>query len=382
MKILFINHNSLESNSGIHIVNIANHLVRNGMECFVCVPCQKRTEKKMGNYLFEIVDSNDLRKNVNDWKIDIIHAWTPRECVRLITEEFSKIYQCPYIVHLEDNEEYLLEANLGRSISYLKSLSQAKLDKIIPPHLSHPIYYREFLEHARGITLIIEELCEFCPPGISREVIWPGYENEIEWTPKLNGLLRKQLGIEPNEYVVVYTGNSHSANQKEVFSLYLAIGLLNRVGIPTRIVRTGIDNSEIVSKNLNEVLNKYIINLGFVDRNTLPSILSLADVLVQPGKIDNFNNFRFPSKLPEFLASGKPVILPATNIGKYLKDGEECILLRQGHALEIAKKLELLFINNDLRARIGEAGRLFAAKNLNWVESTKKLLSFYQNLLN
>jgi hypothetical protein len=68
----------------------------------------------MGNYLFEIVDSNDLRKNVNDWKIDIIHAWTPRECVRLITEEFSKIYQCPYIVQLEDNECICWEANLGR----------------------------------------------------------------------------------------------------------------------------------------------------------------------------------------------------------------------------------------------------------------------------
>jgi hypothetical protein len=47
-------------------------------------------------------------------------------------------------------------------------------------------------------------------------------------------------------------------------------------------------------------------------------LLALADLLVQPGKPDAFNDYRFPSKLPEFLSVGRPVILPDTNIAKHM----------------------------------------------------------------
>ena len=47
----------------------------------------------------------------------------------------------------------------------------------------------------------------------------------------------------------------------------------------------------------------------------LPALLRLADVLVQPGESNRFNTHRLPSKLPEFLASGRPVIMPRANLG-------------------------------------------------------------------
>ena len=53
---------------------------------------------------------------------------------------------------------------------------------------------------------------------------------------------------------------------------------------------------------------EYTQSLGFIeDRHRIADILCLADVLIQPGRPDPFNDLRFPSKLPEFFAMGKPV---------------------------------------------------------------------------
>ena len=74
----------------------------------------------------------------------------------------------------------------------------------------------------------------------------------------------------------------------------------------------------------------------------VPGYLALADAYVQPGAPDEFNRYRLPSKLPEFLSMGRPVILPACNLGNELVDGEEALLLREGSALEIAARIENL----------------------------------------
>ncbi len=257
---------------------------------------------------------------------------------------------------------------------------------LIPPHLSHPLRYKEFLEGAAGTSVIMDTLLEFCPGDRPARVIWAGYEESMEWSRGVDANLRARLKIGDHERVIVYTGNLHSANRAEVFSLYLAVALLNRHGIKTRLVRTGTDYVPLIDsaaklEPVSDDLQAHCINLGHVPRQDLPSILSLADVLVQPGKADAFNAYRFPAKLPEFLATGKPVMLPATNIGRFLKDGEQCILLRDGNALEIAQKLETLFNDGALSERIGAAGRLFAERRLTWRQSAEDLRAFYQSTL-
>ena len=127
MKILFINHYHLNCNSGIHIFNLDNQLTSFGIECAVCVPDQKDAVNELGKPLFQVVDFKEARQGKHLGKIDIIHAWTPRERVRLMTEELVEEFSCPYVVHLEDNEEALLGAALGKSVSSLMKLPQKQL---------------------------------------------------------------------------------------------------------------------------------------------------------------------------------------------------------------------------------------------------------------
>lgn len=379
MHILFVNYHHLDSNSGIHIFNLANQLSRRGVTCTVCVPGHKEKTDALGNRTFE-VHTFEEEKRLAGRRVDLIHAWTPRENVRQMTETLASKYGAPYLVHLEDNEEAILESNLQMTVKTLLRLPDAQLNALIPEHLSHPIRYRQFLKNARGMTMVMDTLQAFGPENEAKEVIWPGYEEELEWHRPPDYSLRQRLGISHDEYVVVYTGNVHNANRREVFSLYLAVGLLNRHGVRTRLVRTGTDYVRLYDKQL-KMLDQYCISLGHLPRTDLPALLSIADALVQPGKADAFNMYRFPSKLPEYLASGKPVLLPSVNIGRFLKDEEEAVLLKDGNALEIAQKLEALFPDHERRERIGEGGRRFAEANLRWSSSAEKLLSFYEKIL-
>ena len=381
MKVLFVNYHHLDSNSGIHIFNLANQLTQLGVECTVCVPNQKETVAALGKPSFETLNIADLRRNKSRRMFDLIHFWTPREVVRKMAEELLEMYSCPYLVHLEDNEEFLIQAYKGLSPRVLRRFPSSLLDLIIPSYISHPTRYKRFLAEANGITVITDALQNLFPVDIPSEIIWAGYQDDLEWRMPTDSELKRRLGITHSDFVVVYTGNVHAANLKEVASLYEAVALTRLRGYSVKLVRTGLNQIRFPGASLNAAKNDYCIDLGRVPRNQLPSILSIADVLVQPGMPGPFNDYRFPSKLPEYLASGKPVVLPKTNIGQHLKDNEECLLLEKGDALDIAKKLEILFSDEILRNKIGSGGRKFAERHLNWNRIARKLHSFYLSYL-
>ena len=380
MRILFVSQSHLDSNSGIHIYNLANQITKMGGECVVCVPEHTDASQKMENILFEVILFEEALETMGPGQYDLIHAWTPREHVRRVTQQLAAGCHCPYIVHLEDNEEAILESFLGYPMRELQGLPQRYLDAIVPGHISHPQNYKEFLGNAQGVTVIMDTLLKFCPSNIPNLVMWAGFEEELQWHMPKDKKFLHHLGIDDQENVVVYTGNVHQANKQEVSSLYLAVGILNRSNIKTRLVRTGRNQVPLLSPAMDKILQKYVVELEWIPRKQLPALLSIADVLVQPGNSNIFNDYRFPSKLPEYLATGKPVLLPKTNIGRFLKDGEECLLLTEGDALEISNKLTTLILDKPLAEKIGRGGRQFAEDHLKWSVNAKQLYAFYKHV--
>ena len=92
---------------------------------------------------------------------EIVHAWTPRENVRLFCEKLAGFCDFSLFVHLEDNEELILEVNLG--MPFEKLARSRSVD--IPINLSHPRNYRAFIASAAGVTMIMDRLERFVPPG-------------------------------------------------------------------------------------------------------------------------------------------------------------------------------------------------------------------------
>jgi glycosyltransferase involved in cell wall biosynthesis len=105
----------------------------------------------------------------------------------------------------------------------------------------------------------------------------------------------------------------------------------------------------------------------------------MADVLVQPGKSNKFNDYRFPSKLPEFLSASRPVILPNANLARYMTHGLHGFILVDCNAVAIADSIREIMSNPELYNRLAAGALDFFRARLSWAESAKKLNEFYSS---
>lgn len=384
LKIVFICHNDFRANSAIQMFHLSNALVGLGHEVTTVVPAGSDSVRNCGHPHFRVLEFSDItsqaplfEKNASP---DLVHAWTPREAIRKLTESLVKRFGCRYFVHLEDNEDFVTSALTGLPLERLLVLPDSLIDSRIGNNWSHPRRMRVFLAGAAGVSVLIDRLVEFVPRDVPRVTIWPSCDEKIFCPQESDEDLRLLLGITGGEFVLTYNGNLHAANLPEIHSLYLAVGLLNRIGHRVRLIRLGTDFVDAFGEARRQ-LEPFIINLGHTSYSEQPRYLALADALVQPGRPDKFNDYRFPSKLPEFLRMGKPVVLPKTNVGLAMRDESDCLLLTDGTAVEIADKIERLIVDRHLRERLAGGALSFSRENLSWAKAANALSEFYSNAL-
>ncbi len=107
----------------------------------------------------------------------------------------------------------------------------------------------------------------------------------------------------------------------------------------------------------------------------LPVYLSQADILISP-RLKGKNT---PMKLYSYLISGKPVL--ATNIESHTQAIDDtCSKLVNPDPESFAEGFQELIENEDLRKKIGEAGKLLAKKNYSLESYKLKLKNIYDQL--
>lgn len=382
MNILFALYHDFTANSAAHVRSLANELTQFGNQCIVAVPNNKASISNLGPVQFRPIEFWEALQTGFSFSDnrgpDIIHAWTPRELVRKFSAAICNLYNSHLFVHMEDNEWHLLSCAFGQPFGQIAALDPEELDRRVPDTLAHPLRAREFLEGADGITVIIDRLRELLPPVKATLELWPSADERFFKPCPKQQVEKAALGIPRNSAVVVYTGNVHAANAHEVRSLYLAVAMLNREGHPATLIRTGRDFCSFLGPD--ETWGReHALELGLVPYQRIPQLLALADVLVQPGKSDTFNDYRFPSKLPEFLSAGRPVILPNANIARHMKHGRHGFILSDSNAIAIANAIREITSNPALSERLSAGALEFFKERLSWSVSAKKLLEFYKN---
>ena len=379
MRVLFVYFGPFDVNSGIQAYHFGNELTDLGWEVTVAGRGDPERAKAVGEPRFECISHEQVEGKLRQMRRSpaetIVVGWTPRERVRLMTMDAVRQLGVPYVIHLEDNEELLIESATGRSLAELQRLPLRQQDSLVPIDLIHPTHHREFLDGAAGITVITEALDEFNTAGRPHRVVRPGIDLE-RFRPDLEPKPRAELGLAPEDFVLVYHGTIHYANQHEMLSLYLAVKLLQRRGHRVRLVRLGHSEFGGPDPRAFRALGDGVIELGPIAWREIPAYLAVADAYVQPGPPDDFNRYRLPSKLPEFLAMGRPVILPHCNIGNDLAHGEDALLLEQGNAMEIVAHIEKLLTDRELAGRLGAGARRFAAEQLSWQANAAGLADF------
>ena len=379
-NILFALYHDFSANSAVHVHNFANELAALGHSTAVAIPDGCDSGSALGKqdysvHRFEEVEGNWGRVFPNGRPPDVVHAWTPRENVRLFCEKLAGFCDFALFVHLEDNEELILEVNLGMPFEQLARSPSAE----IPLNLSHPRNYRAFIASAAGVTMIMDRLEQFVPAKTPKLILWPGADERLFFPRPRDPEGLEQVGISEGTVVLCYTGNVHSANARDVRSLYLAAAILDREGTPAKLIRTGRDFCPFLGPD-EEWAHRVSIDLGHVAYQEIPALLSLADVLVQPGADNAFNEFRLPGKLPEFFAMGRPVIVPRSNVGRFVRHGEEGWVLNKVDALGIVNAVLELRANKSLSDRLATGAMEFCREHFNWKKSTQGLVRFYEEI--
>ncbi len=385
-KIVFVANGTIISNSGGHVKNFAEQLSHQGNMVYVVAKNAKVECIQGVNYIGRDVVLDRHNDNHEIWRRfdgrTIIHTWTPRtDCIEL-THLLAERLLAPYVVHMEDNEDLLTAEHLGLNPSqFLQQPALAFNDT--PTSLSHPLNFRTFIASSIGVTVIVDKLAEFVPDNVPVCLLEPGV-NTRKFMPFPGRTHRTRLlhsfRVPDNATIFAYNGNMHPANKREIFSLYTALLILRRRNHNVHLLRTGTDYCNGIDLSFGK-LKGAAIELGFVEEERMLEILQCADFFVQPGRGNAFNDYRFPSKLPEFLSLGRPVLLPRSNLGRRLVHKEEAIIMERGDGVEIADCAELIMADAALREKIGKAGRRFAESNLDWGRNARGLNHFYNFIL-
>lgn len=386
MNILFVCYQDYRANSMVHIAGFAAGLSRLGHTCAVAVPEKPHTLSAVPSPAFIPLLYADILKNPARFPggrpPDIIHAWTPRwhvaDFVLALLRRLAK--PARLVVHLEDNEEHLAEEIAGRPFAELRRARPDELRPLRDWRLIHPWRHRLFLHAADAVTHITPALEKFVPAGRPAPVLRPAVDSSFFGINSPDTDQRRRLGLPPEARVIVYPGGVNPINTPEIRDLYAATALLDTEASPVRLVRTGA-SPDWFTNRLTPRERAVTIDLGFVDRDRIAPLLSLADVLVQPGRPGPFNDYRLPSKLAEFLACGKPVVMPATNLAAELEDGRDALFLHQGTPEEIAARCREIFDDPGLARRLGENARAAARRLFDPERQTALLAKLYEEVL-
>ena len=89
----------------------------------------------------------------------------------------------------------------------------------------------------------------------------------------------------------------------------------------------------------------------------------------------------FPTKLGEYLALGRPVVVTKVGeIPRYLEDGVSAYLVEPGDVAGLAKKINEVFADPVLAEQIGISGREVALKNFDYKVHAEELRDWIRSI--
>ncbi len=371
MNTLIVSYGNIDNNSGYQIVELARSLIRSGCQVAIAVPKIDNSSEFTNKLEIPLWHFRDLLENPGlAGNVDLVHAWTTREIVRKFILEFLQLQQAQLVVHLVDNEEAVRE----------RLWAPESADSSIPDGLSCPDGFRALLGAAAGVTYIHSKLKEFVLPGQPSTPLTPIVDFEFLSATATYSCPPGLNKDEVKGVAVCYTGNLNQANLKDLRILYTALNKLNKDGFPATLLKTGLTPAELLAE-ISHDMDFPSIDLGIVPRAQIPAILAHADICVQPGNIDEFNDYRLPSKIPEILAMGRPLITGACNIGNTLKAHRAAMVINEMTADNLATTIRELSENAALREELSANGLALARKIFSAHGVTERLTGFYQQVL-
>lgn len=217
------------------------------------------------------------------------------------------------------------------------------------------------------------------PPGVDTSHFYPIPQDEA----------KQAIGIPPQDRMALFVGRIEPL--KGIDTLIRAMAIVKRncsqFKCPHYLVIIGGDPDADPRKMSDEMarlqdlcddlgLDEVVIFLGKRGQNTLPYYYSAAEVVVMPSHYESFGMVAL-----EAMACGTPVI--ASRVGGLaflVQDGKTGYFVPAQDPEALSQKLRLLFVDHDLRRKLGEQAADYARK-FNWQAITRQMVGLYGQLV-
>ena len=171
------------------------------------------------------------------------------------------------------------------------------------------------------------------------------------------------------------------------------IGMLEAFGKATELVKkpilfisTGTISKSPHHEEIKRIINQYhlkdkVFFTGYISDEELKENLSKASLVIINKYLNQQNTYCFSTKLGEYLAAGKPVII--TNVGEamnWLKNGESAYIVEPNDTDLLAKAIVEAFNNPEKRKMIGINGKKICKDCFDYRNYGKKLQLFFNTI--
>jgi glycosyltransferase involved in cell wall biosynthesis len=394
IRILFLNHNVVRRGGTFYrAYHVARYLVQRGhaVTLLSISPHRRWGFQREISAGVEIIQTPDLlwgigRTGWDPWDTvcriaylhnqhwDIVHAWDCRPAVilpALYARRRSRKYGCKLVIDWCDW--------WGRGGT--QSDRPGRFAKMLYGPVE-TFFEESFRTRADGTTVASRALRDRAIAlGVPDEplMILPGGSDTETVRPVESPVARAQLGISASDWVVGYLG-ALPATEVDLLTSALTLARSDIQNLRFLAVGVSIAGSSLsLRAAIGERWGDWITEIERISFDQVGLYLSACDAVVLAMRCSVSNIARWPSKINDYLAAGRPIV--ATNVGEVERLFQHGVgRLAKDDARSLADGIVYLARHRAEAEQFGKQGRALAEGELNWSNLAKRLEEFYERV--
>jgi glycosyltransferase involved in cell wall biosynthesis len=388
MKILMLTYNMAGiGGSFIRAYSLAKSLVHLGYQVTLLAsrrfPGRKRIKEEisgvriiqMADWMPERVRHGGLSpfdvfgrlEHIRRMPYDLVHGFDHRPAVSIPALFARRRWHIPYVADwadlwgrggIGDKRRYIIGKTMAYADHQLEQSVHRRADAATV--VSHYL-----LERAKEMG-IPEERIHLVQVGANIDVIRP--------LPKI--AMRQKYGLPESVPIVVHIGFA-PFDIPMLAATFIALARCNPRVI---LVLCGASFHSLDKAIEAAGLTERVRHLGAIPYERLEEVLACGDVMIMPYSRSTMNIARYPNRIGDYLAAGRPIATSRTCDPGILVESEKIGITADDDPETFAEAIQKLLADPDLCDEMGRRARLLAETRLSWQIIARQLDDLYQRL--
>ena len=386
LNILFINHNVIGSGTYLRAYYLGKHLTNYGHNITILATSKKSKlktiitkENSLKIIQFPDLFSKRLRNGICPWntfnriyylkdkKFDLIHAFDTRPVVIFPALFYKYKLKAPLIIDWADwwGKGGTIKERSGKFFAF----TLGRIETIFEE------YFRKFASGATTICSALKNRLIKLGYNESNIILLPQGTNFNNLKQFDKNYCRKVLNIKLNILIIGHLGTLFKNDASLLFDS------IKNVQKEIKDIKLFLIGRHKLKLSRYNGLNNLVFETGEIGGEKIPVYLSACDILTLPMENNIANNGRWPSKINDYLATGRPIVSTPISDIKTIFEREKIGILARDNPEDFSKAIVNLLKDKELQIFLGKKGKEYAEEKLNWKILVSDLNKFYYKVL-